>query len=318
MTPPSKARKIVPIAVVIILGAAAATYYWFSNRPKELLLSGTVEAHSIDVGSLVGGRVQQIFVDDGSAVQPGQRVAVLQSDTIARQMDEQKATIEASRANLAKALNGNRSEDVQKAQVLAAAAEKERKRYESLLHQGIVSREAYDAKAVEAKANATDLERLRNGSRSEDIAVARAQLERDQRRLSTLGEQQKELVVVAPIAGTVQSMGVRPGDLVGPNQPVAQIVEQGQLWVTVYVPETELGLIRNGMPARITVDTFPRRAFKGHVIQIATEGEYTPRNVQTRSQRADQVFGVKVAINGEGVLKPGMAADVDFGVKGRE
>lgn len=317
MTEPRKIKKIIPLIVIVLVGIAIGGYYWYQRQPRQLVLSGTVEAHSVDVGSLVGGRVQRIFVDDGSVVAPGQNIAVLQNDTTVRQMDEQRAAIDASRANLQKALNGNRSEDVQKAQVLAASAEKERKRYESLLHQGIVSREAYDQRAVEARTQAAELEKMNAGSRVEDIAVARAQLERDQRRLATLAEQQQELAVVAPIAGTVQSMGVRPGDLVGPNQPVAQIVEQGQLWVTVFVPETQLGLVRVGMPAHVSVDTFPNRTFGGRVIQIATEGEYTPRNVQTRSQRADQVFGVKVAIEGAGVLKPGMAADVDFGVKAR-
>jgi multidrug resistance efflux pump len=112
-------------------------------------------------------------------------------------------------------------------------------------------------------------------------------------------------------------MGLRPGDLVSPNQSVAEILESDQLWVRVYVPETELGLVHVDMPVRVRVDTFPNLWFHGRVAAISSQGEYTPRNVQTRAQRAEQVFGVKVLADRDPKLKAGMAADVDFGVKGR-
>jgi len=115
----------------------------------------------------------------------------------------------------------------------------------------------------------------------------------------------------------VQSMGLRPGDLVAPNQPVAEILESTQLWVRVYVPETQLGLVYVNQPARVRIDTFPNQWFPGHVATVSSQGEYTPRNVQTRAQRAEQVFGVKVLVDPNPKLKAGMAAEVDFGVKGR-
>jgi HlyD family secretion protein len=76
------------------------------------------------------------------------------------------------------------------------------------------------------------------------------------------------------------------------------------------VPETKLGLVRVGPKAHLTVDTFPGREFPGKVVEIRQKGEFTPRNVQTLDQRADQVFGVKVAIDPNPALKPGMAAIV--------
>jgi len=83
------------------------------------------------------------------------------------------------------------------------------------------------------------------------------------------------------------------------------------------VPETELGLIHVTQPVRVSVDTFPNQWFHGHIGTISSQGEYTPRNVQTRAQRAEQVFGVKVLVDPDLKLKAGMAANVDFGVKGR-
>ena len=78
----------------------------------------------------------------------------------------------------------------------------------------------------------------------------------------------------------------------------------------VYVPEPQLGRVRVGQRAALTVDTFPKREFPGKVVEIRTQSEYTPSNVQTLDQRMDQVFGVKVAIDPVPELKPGMAAMV--------
>jgi HlyD family secretion protein len=110
---------------------------------------------------------------------------------------------------------------------------------------------------------------------------------------------------------------LRPGDIVGPNQTVAEILEPDQLWVRIYVPETLLGHVRVNQAARIRVDTFPDRWFAGRVAAVSSQGEYTPRNVQTRGQRAEQVFGVKVVVDPSPQLKPGMSAEVDLGIKGR-
>jgi multidrug resistance efflux pump len=151
-------------------------------------------------------------------------------------------------------------------------------------------------------------EELERGSRAEDVAAAEAALDREQQRLRYTRRQREEAVVKAPATGVVQSLDLRPGDLVPANRPVATILEPAQLWVRVYVPEPRLGLVRIGQEAAITVDTFPRREFRGRVVEIRDRAEYTPRNIQTVDERSEQVFGVKVAIDPAPELKPGMAA----------
>jgi multidrug resistance efflux pump len=120
--------------------------------------------------------------------------------------------------------------------------------------------------------------------------------------------QRKELQVTSPADGIVETIDLRPGDLVPANQTVATLLEPDQIWVRVYVPEPKLGLVRLGQEAAIHVDSSPKTAFRGKVVEIRTQAEYTPRNVQTIDQRADQVFGVKVEIEPHPELKPGMAA----------
>ena len=307
------------VLLIAIVGAIAATLLYMRARraPKELTASGTLEARTVNVGSLVGGRVTRVLVDEGWHVAAGQTIVTLETETIDRQIAEQKAAIEAARAAYQKALTGPRPEEIAKAQAVATNDEVERRRLERLFHAGIVAKEQLDDATAKARASAEDLRMLQRGTRKEDIEAARAEVEQQQKRLDTLLKQHAETVVQSSVAGVVQSMGLRPGDLVAPNQPVAEILESSQLWVRVYVPETELGLVRVNQRVRVQVDTFPNQWFPGHVAAVSSQGEYTPRNVQTRAQRAEQVFGVKVLVDPNSRLKAGMAADVDFGVKGR-
>jgi len=149
---------------------------------------------------------------------------------------------------------------------------------------------------------------LLDSGREEDVAAARAALAREETRLALLERQRQETLVAAPAAGVVESFDLRPGDLVPANRPVASLLEAGQLWVRVYVPEPELGRVRVGQPVAVTVDSFPERRFRGRVVEIRDQAEYTPRNVQTLEQRAEQVFGVKVTVEPAPELKAGMAA----------
>jgi HlyD family secretion protein len=270
----------------------------------------------VNLGSLVGGRVVRVHVDEGHSVRPGQVLVTLETESLDRQIAEQQAAIAAARAELAKALAGPRDAEVRKAAAVAANEANNARHYASLFRQGVVSRQLADDAATKAKTSAEELRILREGTRPEDVAAARAQVERQEKRLATLIEQRDETTVRSTVAGVVQSFGLRPGDLVAPNQTVAEILEPREVWVRLYVPEPLLGLVKVNMPVKVRIDTYPEHWFPGRVATLATEGEYTPRTEQTRAQRADLVYAVKVVLDPDPRLKPGMAAEVDLGVKG--
>jgi membrane fusion protein YbhG len=310
-------RRVVILAVLVAAAVAALLYMQQQGKPRPVVLSGTLEARTVNVGSLVGGRVIRVLIDEGSHVNAGQLIVSLEPDTIDRQLAEQKAAIETARAELAKAIAGPRREEISAAQAVADNDAREERRQAALYRDGVAPKQALDDATTKAKQSADNLTMLKKGTRPEDIAAARAQLEQQQKRLDTLLKQRAETEVKSTVTGVVQSFGLRPGDLVAPNQPVAEILEASQLWVRVYVPETLLGLVHVDQPVRVRVDTFPNVWFSGHIGTVSSQGEYTPRNVQTRAQRAEQVFGVKVLVDPDPRLKAGMAADVDLGVKGR-
>jgi multidrug resistance efflux pump len=304
-------RKILPL--LLLTAAAGFAAWWFFFRPNpasRLALSGSIEARDVQVGSLVGGRVQTVHVDEGATVTAGQPLVTLEPDLVDLQIAEQRTQIASLRAVLARTRIGPRTEEQKKNEIAWRAAETNRKRLEALWKSGIISREQYDnAVVAEQSARQTLNEGQRGGTR-EDVQAAQATLAGAEQRLAYLERQRQELVVTAPAAGVIEAMDLRPGDLVAPNQAVATILEADQLWVRVYVPEPQLGKVRMGQPAAVEVDTFPGRRFPGRIVEIRQQGEYTPRNIQTPDQRSDQVFGVKVRIAPAPELKAGMAATV--------
>jgi len=303
-----KRRGLWILLFVVAAGAAALWFFRLRERDEPLVLSGSIEARDVEVGSLVGGRVAVVHVEEGAPVRKGDSLVTFETDLGALQIKEQRARVEEMRAQLARVTAGPRREETARARAEAENAERERRSLKALFDDGVIGRQQYDDAATRARVAQETLSELQRGSRVEDVTAARAALDREEQRLAFLLRQSEESIVLAPADGVVQSLDLRPGDLVGANAPVARLLEPGQLWVRVWVPEPSLGHVRVGQRTAITVDTFPGREFPGRVVEIRQQGEYTPRNVQTLKQRMDLVFGVKVAVDPAPELKPGMAA----------
>lgn len=185
----------------------------------------------------------------------------------------------------------------------AAAAAKAGDQRLAELERGYRTEQVQAAEAAWKQAEARK-QLVERGYRSEDVAVARAALRDAESRY-------RERQVVAPAAAVIEVLDIRPGDLIAPNTSLATLLERDQIFVRIYVPETEIGRVRLGQKALLTVDSFLGREFEAEVEQINQKAEFLPRNVQTRAERVHQVFGVKLRIHdSEGVLRPGMAADV--------
>ncbi|HYL63320.1 MAG TPA: efflux RND transporter periplasmic adaptor subunit [Candidatus Methylomirabilis sp.] len=234
-------------------------------------------------------------------------------DIAAAQADVDRATADETRTRLdfqryealaQKDLVSKQQRDTAEAAWRMASAQL--KNYQEKLDQwkrGYRPEEIAAAEAHYHEAEAT-LEKYERGSRPEDIALAKAAYAYDQARF-------RERQVVAPSEATVEVLDVRPGDIIAPNTPVATLLEKDQIYVRIYIPETDIGRVRLGEKAEVRVDSFPKEVFQGVVEQINQQAEFLPRNVQTRDERVHQVFGVKIRINDPaGHVLAGMAADV--------
>lgn len=165
------------------------------------------------------------------------------------------------------------------------------------------------SKAAEAGAQAR-LDALKNGATAQQLAVAQAQVAQAEAALATATAQAARTVVTAPRDGVISRRATHVGEAVAPGASLLAIAPLRDLRLTVYVPEDRIGQVMLNQDVDITVDSFPGETFHGTVTFIAPQAEFTPRNVQTQSDRAKTVFAVRVRVpNDDQRLKPGMFAD---------
>jgi HlyD family secretion protein len=154
---------------------------------------------------------------------------------------------------------------------------------------------------------------LRAGPRPQAVAAAEAQVVEAHAAVTLARARLAETTLVSPVTGVVLRKNLETGETANPRSPILTLVDVSDMWLRAYVPETDIGRVRIGQAARITVDAYPNRTFPGEVTEIASEAEFTPKNVQTKKERVNLVFRIKIAVrNAEGVLKPGMPADADL------
>jgi multidrug resistance efflux pump len=167
--------------------------------------------------------------------------------------------------------------------------------------------DAAEAQLAQAQAR---LEAAQGGARAEQIQAAEAQLAQARAAEHQLDVQLAKTELKAPRAGLVLTRAIHEGEQAAPGAALMTIGSLDSVRLTLYISETDIGRVRQGQQVDVSVDSFPGRAFKGTVSFIAQEAQFTPRNVQTKDERATTVFAVRVDLpNPDHALKPGMPAD---------
>jgi HlyD family secretion protein len=210
-----------------------------------------------------------------------------------------------AREGLALVLAGPRA-----GQVEAARAEVRQARERLRLLEAGPRPDQVEAARAEVRAARDRLALLEAGPRPAQVDGARAQVAEAEAALAQARARLGDLRLEAPMDGVVLRKNLEPGATAAPGVAVVTLVDPADLWLRAYVAETDLGRVRVGQAARITVDAFPGQPFEGRVAEIAAQAEFTPRNVQTQKERVNLVFRIKIAITSpDGRLKPGMPAD---------
>ncbi len=233
----------------------------------------------LELARLTRDRYRELLTDGAIAKQDMDRA---ESDFQAAE-----AAVRAARERLGMLEEGTRSEEIR-----MASAERDRA-----------------AAALEAaRANAASLD-----LRQQDVRVAEAAVREAQANVHRLESQVAELKVFAPLDATVLTKAVEVGEVVAANKPLVLLGDLDHPWIKVYVTETEVGKVKLGAPARILADGFPQQPFQGTVTWIADQAEFTPKNIQTREERVNLVYAVKITIsNAQRKLKAGMIADAEL------
>ncbi|MEK6743648.1 MAG: efflux RND transporter periplasmic adaptor subunit [Nitrospirota bacterium] len=266
------------IAVLIITGVAAYQYLKTSRNDGMLVLSGTVEVTEVNVGFKTAGRIADLRAEEGQRVTSGDRLAVLDNAELRSIVEQNRAAVRNAEAEFEK-------------------ARKDHDRYRNLSQDGAISTQQLDA-----------------AQKAYD--VSRSQFDQARAALRTAEVRLHDMTLDAPVSGIVLVRNVEPGETIAAGVAVYALGDLANPWVQVYVSETKLGMVKLGQKAEVSVDTFPGKSYEGRVTYIASEAEFTPKNVQTQEERVKLVFGVKVSVtNQNDELKPGMPADVKINIR---
>jgi HlyD family secretion protein len=326
-TPPAtsffgKGKKwLVPAALVVtlvVLGLLA----WQMLRPKGpgegfVSSNGRIEATEIDVSTKFGGRVQDILVTDGDFVTAGQTLAHMQVQTLEAQRDEALARHQQSLTAVASAQAQVAVRESDRQAVLALVAQRESEldaaqrrlaRSETLTREGASSGQELDddrarvrsikAAVVAAKAQERAAQATISAAQAQ-VAGARSTVDAAEATIVRIKVDIADSSLTAPRDGRVQYRIAQPGEVLASGGKVLNLVDLGDVFMTFFVPEAAAGKLALGSEVHIVLDAAPQYVIPAKVSFVASSAQFTPKTVETASERQKLMFRVKAQIDRE-------------------
>jgi HlyD family secretion protein len=319
---------------------AIAGWFWWSARrgddSNELKLYGNVDLRQVEVAFHNSERIATVLVQEGERVRKGQLLARLDTARLEPRLAQVEAQTSAQRAVVQRMRNGSRPEEIAqaranleaaKAEVVNARSQHERLRSAAEFSGGraVRQQDVDNAKSAlqvaEAKLIVSQraLELSVAGPRKEEIAEAEARLRASEAEAALLRQQLADSQLLSPVDGVVRTRVMEVGEMASPQRAVFALAITDPKWVRVYVAEPDLGKVRHGMTAAVSVDSFPDRRFEGWVGFISPVAEFTPKSVQTEELRTSLVYEARVFVKDpDDQLRLGMPATVSVPLEWKE
>lgn len=309
-----------------IILATCLIFYSCSNQNEneKIEASGTIEATNITVSSKISGEIKSILFDEGSKVQAGDTIIILDNEIYLLQLKQAEALSLISEAQFQLSKKGARSEDIAQAEALLNQSEinyqqakKDKERFETLYATNSVTNKQYEDVLLKFKiateqyyAAKENLNKVKNFTRPEELKQAEGKFIQAKANEELIKKYIRDSYVTAPSDGIIAKKFVEKGESVTQMSSLFKISDLSNVELLIYVSEEELGKVKLGQKAEIFVDAYKDKSFSGEVIYISPEAEFTPKNIQTKDERTKLVFAVKIKIkNPDYELKPGMPAD---------
>lgn len=318
-------KKIVLLVTVVAIAITAYVVYQRRNGAdrSDSVVSGNgrIEATEIDVATKLGGRVQEILVAEGEFVKAGQLLARMQIDSLQAQRDEAVARQQQAEYAVkgAEAQVALRESDLQATQALVVqreseldAAQRRLARSETLFKEGASSGQELDDDRARVSSAAAALAATKAQVRAANAAVTAAVTQVTGAQLSvraaaaTTARIDVELAdseLKAPRAGRVQYRVAQPGEILGGGGKVLNLVDLSDVYMTFFVPESVAGKVALGSEVRIVLDAAPQFVIPAKVSFVASTAQFTPKTVETASERQKLMFRVKARIDRDLLLK---------------
>lgn len=297
------------------------------NKSNDKLIetSSSIEATNIEIRAKVTGELLEAFVKEGQLVHKGDTLFIIDSREIRIQYNQALANYNSAFAKYQTILQGVREEDkaqlrelVRQAQVNFETAKKDFERIKNLFESQSVSQKAYDdaklrfeVAEAQLKSAKENLQKAERGPLKSEIEAIKSSADAAKAQVELLQKKLEDALIVSPADGYVSLINFDRGELVAAGSLITKITNLDEVFVKIYVGASELGKIYLGQKAEIKADSYPDKSFKGEVIYISNEAEFTPKNIQTKDERIKLVYAVKIRIqNKNHLLKDGMLCDV--------
>jgi HlyD family secretion protein len=320
-------KRLILFAVILLLVGGGWFIYqqWAGGNRDSLKIQGNVDIRQVNLGFRVSGRIREMRFEEGDPVRAGDLIAVLDEGPYQDQVNLAKAQLAQSTANLTKAINGSRPQEIDqaRAQVAQAQANVENadltfQRESDLRRTNAISKQELDNATATRDANRAQLRSaqanlalLEAGSRQEDIEAARALVQHDKANLETAELNLSDCKLLAPTDGMIITRALEPGAIVAAGTNVYSICLYSPVWIRTYVDERDLGRIYPGMKALVYTDTNPEKPYQGQIGFISPVAEFTPKTVETRELRTDLVYRLRVVVqHPDRYLRQGMPVTV--------
>jgi HlyD family secretion protein len=283
--------------VVLVAGAATAAFvgyqYWRSlqsSLPDGIASgNGRVEAKLVDVAAKEPLRVKAILVDEGALVEPNQVLVRLDTATLEAELAEAEANVASAQERLAVI-----SSEIVKKKSEVELATIEVERSGKLLAKAAASQQDFDRHktALEVSKASVQEEEARLRTEQQEIKVAQANVATIQTRID-------DATLKSPVRGRVLYRLTEVGEVLGPGGKALTLVNLEDVYMEIFLPAEQAARIKLGAEARITVDHAPGRAAAGYVSFVSPEAQFTPKQVETRSERDKLMFRVKIQLPDE-------------------
>ncbi len=317
--------KIAMAAAVVLAAAGAAVVWgpWRDNGLGEGFVSGNgrIEATEIAVATKLAGRVKDILVTEGQFVKAGQPLAHMEIESLQAQREEAEARLQQAKeavsgAEMQVAL---RQSDHQAALALVAqreseldAAQRRLPRSEKLAKEGFFSGQLLDDDRARVRSQEAAAAAARSQAKAAQagIAAARSQVTGAQANVKALEATLERIDVEladsalkAPRDGRVQYLVARPGEVVAAGGRVLNLLDLSDVYMTFFLPETVAGRVALGSEVRLVIDAAPQYVIPAKVSFVASAAQFTPKSVETASERQKLMFRVRAQIDRELLLK---------------
>ena len=310
-------KKSVFMILIILIGCN-------SKNENGVEASGTIEGTEIKLSSKISGTIENKIYNEGDNVKDGDTLIILDKTILEFQKQQAEAGVELTKAQFDMLQKGARIEEIvqveesyNQALTNFKSTEEDFERMKSLFSQNSITKKQFDdsenrLKITKAQLSAAkqSLKKIKNFARPEELRSAEAKFEQSKSILNITLQQIKDAFIISKINGTITSLPYEKGELVTQGSVVATVVNLDKVFLNLYVPEISLGKINYKNNVDVSVDGFPDKKFNGKIIFISNVAEFTPKNIQTKEDRAKLVYAIKVEIKNENnILKSGMPAD---------